>query len=461
MSNQQLDSAMWIRFSLLVGALIIGSLSCYLVGSRTTTAYPAVRRILVIAFIAGLVRISLETLKFLPDFQNLSLLYVLLTNILEQVFVILLAVTSIGIYLQSTEGGIRSLLGTIWKHKVLSSFVLSIVIYSGIVSSYIAIEKPYTVLAAKDLWGGSITTSFFSQTLLALIAPNVFILIIGVSGFFFLAAKKSPNKQLKRNLMYLGLSSFIIGIGFLAFTLIQNTIEVDPEDLLYFLLSIMFSSAAVSFNRTSAYAGLLNYSPARVQPTSQGSLQFSKFLRKDHSDILGMQFLLEVDANGSYEKTVIDFCLESLSHGGGVIAVTSKSSALFHSLSRYSGIHFCLFSSSVSRPTPVEKAEGQILIPQDSLLEIVDVLETVLKHAGDEGRIALVLDNLSDRVISIGLERTYKYLKEMLTILAERKVTSLFLLHEGTMDARTLNLLRSLFTNILVSTKDRLTILKE
>jgi len=452
---------MWIRLSLLVGALIIGSLSCYLVGSRTTTAYPAVRRILVLAFVAGLVRISLEALKFLPDFQNISLLYVLVTNILEQIFVILLTVTSIGIYLQSTEGGIRSLLGKIWKHKVLSSFVLSDVIYSGIVSSYIAIEKPYTVLAAKDLWGGAITTSFYSQSFLALIAPNVFVLIVGVSAFFFLAAKRSTNKQLKRNLIYLGLSSFIIGIGFLAFTIIQNTIEVDPEDLLYFVLSIMFSSAAVSFNRASTYAGLLNYSPAQVKSTSQSSLQFSKFLRKEHSEISGMQFLMEVDANGSYEKTVIDFCLESLSNGGGVIAVTSKSSLLYHSLSKYNGIHFCLFSSSVSRPTPVEREEGQILIPQDSLLEIVDVIETVLRQAGDEGRLALVLDNLSDRVISIGLERTYKYLKEMLAILAERKVTSLFLLHEGTMDARTLNLLRSLFTNILVSTKDRMTVLKE
>ena len=432
-----------------------------MVGSRKTTAYPAVRRILVIAFIAGLIRISLEALKFLPDFQNLSLLYVLLTNILEQVFVIMLAITSIGIYLESTEGGIRSLLITIWKHRILSSFVLSVVIYSGFVSSYIAIEKPYTILAAKDLWGAAITTTFYSQTFLALIAPNVFVLIIGVSTFFFLASKKSPNRQLKRNLMYLGLSSFVIGMGFLSFTLIQNATKVDPEALLYFLLSIMFSSAAVSFNRASTYAGLMNHSPAGVELTNQNSPQFSKLLRKEHSEIVGAQFLMEVDVNAAYEKTVIDFCLEFLSKGGRVFVVTPKSSVLYHALSKYSGIRFCLFSSNVSRPTPVEKDEGQILIPQDSLFEIIDVLETVSKQIDDDVRLALVLDNLSDRVISIGLEKTYKYLKEMLAILGERKVTSLFLLHDGTMDARTLNLLRSLFTNILVSTRDRLTVLKE
>ena len=63
--------------------------------------------------------------------------------------------------------------------------------------------------------------------------------------------------------------------------------------------------------------------------------------------------------------------------------------------------------------------------------------------------------------MSIGLERTYKYLKEMLSILGERKVTCFFLVHGGTLDAQALNLLRSLFTHILVVSKDRLIILKE
>ena len=101
------------------------------------------------------------------------------------------------------------------------------------------------------------------------------------------------------------------------------------------------------------------------------------------------------------------------------------------------------------------------MIPQDSLTDIIDVLEMVWKQSNDDRKSALVLDNLSDRVMSVGLERTYEYLKEMLSILGERKVTCFFLVHDGTLDAKAQNLLRSIFTNILVVSRDRLIVLKE
>ena len=150
--------------------------------------------------------------------------------------------------------------------------------------------------------------------------------------------------------------------------------------MLFFLLSITFSSAAVSFNRASTYAGFLN-NPAQPQSGERDSTQFSKSLKKTHAEIIGSQFLVEVDVNAPYEKTVIDFCLEFLSNGEMVFVATPKSSVLHRALANYSGIRFCLFSSNVSRPTPVEKEEGQILIPQDSLTDIIDVLEMVWKQS--------------------------------------------------------------------------------
>ena len=157
-----------------------------------------------------------------------------------------------------------------------------------------------------------------------------------------------------------------MGLGFLGFTIYQNEAKVDSEGLLFFLLSIMFSSAAVSFNRASTYAGFLS-NPAKPAAGERESIQFSKLLKRTHAEIIGSQFLVEVDVNAPYEKTVIDFCLESLSNGERVFVATPKSSVLHRALANYGGIRFCLFSSNVSRPTPVEKEEGQILIPQDTL----------------------------------------------------------------------------------------------
>jgi hypothetical protein len=369
-------------------------------------------------------------------------------------------VISVGIYLESTDTGIVALLKRIWRNKTLSSFLLAIVAYCVLVSSYIAIEKPYTVAVAKDLWGATITTIFFPQSFLELIAPNVLILIICVPAFLFLASRRTQNKQLARNLVYFGLSSMVVGLSFLGFTVYQNKAMVDPEGLLYFVLSIMFSSAALSFNQASVYAGFLDR-PSEASNRRTDSNLFSKLLRKNHDQIVGGQYLVEVDVNAPYEKTVIDFCLEFLSYGDSVLVVTPKSSVLQRALDQYKDIRFCLFSSNVSRPTPVEDESGQILIPQDSLTDIVDVLETMWKQSKVDRKTALVLDNLSDRVISIGLEKTYKYLKEMLAIFGEQGTTCFFLIHGGTMEARGQNLLRSLFGNILVVSRDRLTVLKE
>lgn len=418
------------------------------------------RRILVYTFIVGICRISLESLKVLPNFQGLAFSYDLATNVLEQIFVVLITITSIGIYLESSDKGILALFGRIWKNKPLSSIILAIIAYCVFVSTYIVVEKPYTFAVAKDLWGATIATIFYPQSFLEIISPNVFVLIIVVPAFLFLASRKRHDKHLARNLVYLGTTSLAVGVIFLSFTIYQNEARVDPEGLLYFLLSIMFSSAALSFNRASAYAGFLDRTP-NLDNRATNSSQFSRLVKKEHSEIIGSQFLVEVDAGAPYETAVIDFCQEFLSHGDSVMVATPKSSVLQRSLASYTDIRFCLFSSTVSRPTPVPEEGGQILIPQDSLTDIVDVLETIWKQTREDGKTALVLDNLSDRVISVGLERTYKYLKEMLTILGDRKTTCFFLIHGGTMDAKGQNLLRSLFTHILVVSQDRLSVLKE
>lgn len=418
-------------------------------------AYPAARRVLVSGFIVGLVRISFELLKFVPNFEEYELSYVLSSNILEQTFVILLAMASVGVYLESTEVDVTSLLRRIWASRPVSIFVVSLILYSAFVTAVIVVDRPYELLAANNLWGVSMPTIFYSKSLLELISPNVMALMIGIPTLLLLSSRRTPNGRLRKNLAYLGLSAVVMGAAFLAFTTYQNIELVETEGLLYLLLSIMYSSAAVSFNRASLYAGFLSKTDgASLHPSSP----FSRILKMEHSEIVGTQFLVEIAATSSYTEHVVSFCQEFLSRGARIIIATSKAGGLFRALSDYDDIRFCLFSSSVSRPTALEN-ERQILIPQDSLMEIIEILEKMMKESG-EARFALILDNLSDRLLSVGLEKLYKSLKEMLATLIERNASSLFLLHAGTMDSKALSLLRSLFTRILESTANRLIIVK-
>ncbi|MDG7000626.1 MAG: hypothetical protein JRN15_16140 [Nitrososphaerota archaeon] len=453
-----MNAVYWITWIFLIGAVSIGSISCYLVASRKTTAYSAVRRVFIVAFLAGLIRISLEGLKLIPDFQEYVFAYDLLTNVLEQVFVIMSATTAAGLYLESKEVSIDGLLRKISTNKGLSILLYSIIGYSIAVSGYIFVARPYVLEKANTLWGYQLLTVFYPKSFLVIISPNVLVLIVGISYLLFASALRTKNKELRKNLLYLGFSDLLVGLGFLAFATYQNFARVDPEFTMYFLLSLLFSASAVSFNRASIYAGLL---PGQNTVGESLNHEFSKQLNFDDDTMIGRQLLLEVDPNTGYERDVSSFCREFLASGFTVIVVTARSSAIYHILSSQPEIRFFLFSGNVSRPTAIEGEEGKMLIPQDSLMEVIELLERMLAQSGNEGKFALVFDNLSDRVISVGLERTYKSLKEMFAILGDRNVTVLFLVHPGTLDRKALNIIRSLFTIILESKRDRLTIMKE
>lgn len=453
-----MNIAYWITWIVLLGAISIGSISCYIVASRKTTAFSAVRRVFIVAFLAGIFRISLEGLKLIPNFGEYSFAYVVFTNILEQIFVIMSATTAAGIYLESKEVGVRGLLRKISTNKGLSFSIYLITGYSATVSGFILLEKPYILEQAKNLWGYPLLTVFYPKSFLTIISPNVFVLIVGVSYLLFASALRTKNKELRKNLLYLGFSDLLVGLGFLVLTTYQNFALIESEFTMYFFLSVLFSTSAVSFNRASLYSGLLLDTTTAKEPAN---FEFSRQINLDHQSMVGRQFLLEVDANAGYERDVVSFCKESLAGGMTVIVVTARSSVLYRTLSSNQDIRFFLFSGRVSRPTAIEGEEGKMLIPQDSLMEVIELLDRLWAHSGSNGKLALVFDNLSDRVISIGLERTYKSLKEMFTILGDRSVTTLFLLHSGTLDQRALHILRSLFGTILESKGDGIEVIKE
>lgn len=453
-----MNFAYWISWIFLLGAVSIGSISCYMVASRKTTAFSAVRRVFVFAFLAGLIRISLEGLKLFPNFQDYAFAYDLLTNVLEQIFVVISATTAAGIYLESKEVSIRRLFEKIATNKGLTLLIYSIIGYSVAVNGYIILERPFLLEQARNLLGYQFLTIFYPKSFLVIILPNVLVLIIAVPYLLFASALRSRNKELRKNLLYLGFSDLLLGLGFLGFTAYQNFVLIDPEFTMYFLLSVLFSASAVSFNQTSVYAGLL---PAPAIVTESASDEFSKQINYAHESTVGRQILLEVDANTGYERDVASFCKEFLANGFTVIAITAKSNAVYHALSGLPQVRYFLFSGSVSRPTAIEGEEGRMLIPQDSMMEVIGLLERMWATSGGDGKIALVFDNLSDRVISVGLERTYKSVKEMLAILGDRKVTTLFLMHGGTLDQKALTILRSLFGTILESKRDRIAIVKE
>ncbi len=72
----------------------------------------------------------------------------------------------------------------------------------------------------------------------------------------------------------------------------------------------------------------------------------------------------------------------------------------------------------------------------------------------------LVFDSLSGLITSIGLKRTYKFLRYALEVLSSDKVTALFLLTSSAHDPKAISTLRVLFNDQLAYGEKRMQVVK-
>ena len=74
--------------------------------------------------------------------------------------------------------------------------------------------------------------------------------------------------------------------------------------------------------------------------------------------------------------------------------------------------------------------------------------------SGLGGKVALVFDNISDLIVNLGFENTYKFLREALEIISgateEGSVASLFSITHAGQEASMITMVRNLFSSHLL-----------
>lgn len=192
----------------------------------------------------------------------------------------------------------------------------------------------------------------------------------------------------------------------------------------------------------------------RVAPTALIDLiewknAFSKSVGLTHEQMLGRKFLVEFEPTSTYEKPIRDFVKEALANVEPILIFTPRGSVIHTSLAEQP-INFFLMSS-VSAPKMI--TENEILLPANNPTLILDSFNKVLEtHTGTN--VCLVFDSLSELLISVGLEKTYKFTKYALEMLAPQWATVLFLFNPNAHDLKTVSSLKSLFRDQLAYRKD-------
>jgi len=176
------------------------------------------------------------------------------------------------------------------------------------------------------------------------------------------------------------------------------------------------------------------------------SEKFSKALGLNNTRLRGRKILLEFDPATPYERVVRDFALEARANGEAVTILTNTASTVHQAVEGEEGIEF------------VPLTEGMTLSPilGSYLASALDrILET---NAGKP--LALVFDNLTDLILSMGFQSAYNFTKNTRERLSEPTLTAMFLLNPKSHPQNETHAIRNLFSDQVTYGRDGLTPVK-
>jgi len=186
------------------------------------------------------------------------------------------------------------------------------------------------------------------------------------------------------------------------------------------------------------------FMPTVAQSIRGQSYAFSKSFGLNHQQMVGRKILLEFDAASNYEKPIHDFVSEVLANEEPIIVFTRSGSPIHSSLREHKAVRFFCLTQKTS--VPKEVSESEMLVPSNDTSLMLNVFDKMLK-AHTKGTINIIFDNLSDLVLSIGFEKTYRFMTYSAEMLFSPRITALFLVNEIAHDPKVLSSFRSLFSN--------------
>ena len=162
--------------------------------------------------------------------------------------------------------------------------------------------------------------------------------------------------------------------------------------------------------------------------------KFSRQLGVEHGKLKGKKILFEFDPATPYERLIRDFAMESISDNEAVIVLTKKGSAVLQTLEGEKGVEF--FDAAVDL-----------------------MLSPLIERHGDRS-ISLIYDNLTDLVLLVGSQTTYKFVGNAMELLSEPRITAMFLLNPHAHDPKEAYSLRALFSSQIAYGKQGITTVK-
>jgi hypothetical protein len=437
--------------------LVVTIISGYYMYRQGTTSYSDARNLIVSVHAFFGATIALEIARTIFGNVLALELYVVLGTIFILLCVELLTILAWSVYLPIHKTGIHNLLSAIYRNSLhFLTFVIGTT-YIGFVIVYLVVASPFTFENTPAL------TNQFKPIFLALLFIVLIMFMTYPTALFVGARRRTTLPKVKTALTLLPIAWIGIGLDLLVFNALPNPGGIDLLPIGYLIAALGLAATSTIFRRASLLAGFFESkkrdyeegkipivqarsSKASSSSPASSSRPFSKQLGLGEDTFSGRKFLLEVDSSSSYERAVNDFATELTNLDYSVFAFTTRGSPIYNSL-KTGQSRFYLLSTTVSYTT-VSAIPTEVLVPQSDPAVLLDAIQKTIE-TDSITPIGLVFDSISDFIMLLGLETTYKFLKKTLEAIDSDRITALFLMTAGAHEERQKNLIKSLFSNQL------------
>ena len=439
-----------------VVTLVITGTSAVYVIRQKTSEYLQVRNLLVMVHVFYMGVVSFEFARtFVPATSNpLSAftqfflrVYTISNTTFVLVDVFLLTLVAVAIYYRPNGRRLVDILREVTNHQMGATVLLLFGVYIAVAEGYLlVVPSAFSAQVLLSITGNSVVATSFDPLYLDMLLGILLVFIAYPSTLLILARRRTTDGQVRRAFAILPIAWIGIGIDLLIFNGYLLNQGIDASAIGYLFAAAAFAATASTFRRatllSSFFLPVATHVPS-ISPTST----FSGRLGLETGRILGKTFLLEINPAVRYEESVKDLASELGSQQNVVFAFTSKGSPVYNSLVGLDNVRFFVMTTKVSYPKPGE-TPTEVLVPSTDMSVLLSVLDKAITSNPDL-KFGVIFDSITDLILSSGLEVTYKFLKQANEMVSHHGVTAVFLMTLGAHTEREINIVRSLYGNLL------------
>ena len=440
-----------------VVTLMITATSALYVYRQKSPDYPQVRNLLVMVhiFYMGIVAFELVRNYVSPPADAFLAVYTISNTTFVLADVLLLTLVAIAIFYRPGGRKIVDILREVGRHQLGMTLLVVYTLYILIAEGYLLAAQPWCATSATasnctavtNLLGAKVVATEFNPQYLYMLLGILLVFLVYPTALFLAARRRSGDSQVRKAFTILPVVWVGIGVDLLVFNGYLLNAGVDATAVGYLFAAAAFSATAATFRRATLLSAFFQpgVAPAAVSPPST---TFSGRLGLKPEGASGRVFLMEVEPSSSFEEPVKDLANELGSTQRVLFAFTAAGSPVYAGLTGLGNVRFFTMTRKVSYPKPGERPD-EMLVPSTDQSVLLNVLDKAIS-ANPDLKFGVVFDSVSDLILSSGLEMTYKFLKQAIEMLTGNRITAVFLMTAGAHTDREVNVVKSLFANIVV-----------